>query len=63
VQRDVPTLGSVQQILDGHRAAQGKPPAAITRFTSNPKAATVVVQPHRLDTYDKLRTETHDEND
>lgn len=63
VQRDLPTLGSVQQILDGHRADQGKPPAAITRFTSNPKAATVVVQPHRLETYDKLRTETHDEND
>jgi transposase len=62
VQRDLPTLGSVRQILDGHRATLGKPPAAVTRFTTNAKAQSVVVQPHRLDTYDRLRTETDDEN-
>jgi len=63
VDRDQPTPGAVHQILDGHRAALGKPPTAITRFTSHAKARSVVVQPHRLDTYDHLRTETDHDKD
>jgi transposase len=56
IARDMPTLGAVRQILDQRRAARGKPPAVITRF-STPKAAHVVVQPHRLDSYDQIHTE------
>lgn len=63
VERDQPTPGAVRQILDAHRAALGKPPTAITRFTSNAKARSVVVQPHRLETYDHLRTETDHDSD
>jgi len=63
VERELPTPGAVRQILDGHRAALGKPPTTITRFTSHTKARSVVVRPHRLDTYDQLRTETDDDND
>jgi transposase len=56
VARDMPTLGSVRQLLDQQRAAAGKPPAVLTRFATS-KAADVVVQNHRLDSYDQLRQE------
>lgn len=57
VRRDLPTLGAVRQALDQQRAAAGKPPAVITRFATT-KAANVVVQTHRLDSYDQIRTES-----
>lgn len=60
VRRDLPTLGAVRQALDQQRAAAGKPPAVITRFAAA-KAATVVVQPHRLETYDQIHQETQDD--
>ncbi len=56
VRRDLPTLGAVRQALDQQRAAAGKPPAVITRFAAV-KAAHVVVQPHRLETYDQIQKE------
>ena len=56
VRRDLPTLGAVRQALDQQRAAVGKPPAVITRFAAA-KAANVVVQPHRLDSYDQIKKE------
>jgi transposase len=56
VRRDLPTLGAVRQTLDQQRAAVGKPPAVITRFAAA-KAAHVVVQPHRLDSYDQIQKE------
>lgn len=60
VRRDLPTLGAVRQALDQQRAAAGKPPAVITRFATA-KAANVVVQPHRLETYDQIQRETEDD--
>jgi transposase len=60
VRRDLPTLGAVRQALDQQRAAAGKPPAVITRFAAA-KAANVVVQPHRLETYDQIQRETDDD--
>jgi hypothetical protein len=56
VANEMPTLGAVRQILDQKRAALGKPPAVITRFSTK-KAADVVVTPHRLDTYDQIHKE------
>lgn len=56
VRRELPTLGAVRQALDQQRAAAGKPPAVITRFATA-KAAHVVVQPHRLETYDQIQKE------
>ncbi len=61
IRRELPTLGAVRQALDQQRAATGKPPAVITRFAAA-KAANVVVQPHRLDTYDQIHRETEDGN-
>jgi transposase len=56
VASNLPTLGSVRQLLDQQRAALGKPPAVLTRFAAS-KAADVVVQPHRLESYDQIHTE------
>jgi transposase len=58
LEKDLHTVGAVRQALDRHRAALGKPPPTITRFSSNPRAAEVVVQPHRLETYDSFHKET-----
>lgn len=54
VARDMPTLGAVRQVLEQKRAALGKPPAVLTRF-STAKAADVFVTNHRLDTYDQIQ--------
>jgi hypothetical protein len=62
VEHDTPTVGAVRQILDRKRSALGQPPAVISRFTTNPRAADVVVRTHRLETYDNLDTETDHED-
>lgn len=56
VAQDMPTLGAVRQILEQKRAALGKPPAVLTRFSAA-KAADVVVKNHRLDSYDQIQTD------
>jgi transposase len=58
LERDLHTIGPVKQAIDRHRAARGRPPPTITRFASNPRAAEVVVHPHRLETYDQFHRET-----
>jgi transposase len=62
VERDTPSVGAVRQILDRKRAERGMPPPAISRFTTNPRAAEVVVRPHRLENYDHLDKETEHES-
>jgi len=62
VQRDTPTVGAVRQILDRKRSELGQPPPVISRFTTNPRAADVVVRPHSLDTYDHLDKDTDHED-
>jgi transposase len=62
VERDIPTVGSVRQILDRHRAELGQPPAVISRFSNNPRANELVVKPHRLDSYDNFNRDIdHDD--
>ena len=62
-ENNMPTVGAVRQIVDRRRAALGKPPAVVTRFSTNPRAVDVVVRTHRLETYDQLTTENRDETD
>lgn len=62
VERDTPTVGAVRQILDRKRSEAGQPPPVISRFTTNARAADVVVRPHRLETYDGLDKEPKDED-
>ena len=54
-------VGAVQQILDRRRAERGEPPPVVPRFSTNPRAAAVVVRPHALSSYDRLHKEPTDE--
>ncbi len=63
VARDAPSVGAVRQLLDRARADRGQPPAAISRFTSNPRAADVVVRPHNLSSYDHITKDPDHEQD
>jgi transposase len=61
VASDAPHVGAVRQSLDRRRAERGEPPPVVPRFSSNPRAAAVVVRPHTLSDYDRLREEPNDE--
>jgi transposase len=63
IARDAPSVGAVRQLLDRARADRGEPPAAISRFTSNPRAAAVVVRPHPLASYDHITKDPNHEQD
>jgi hypothetical protein len=63
VERDTPTVGAVRQILDLRRAERGQPPAVVPRFSTNPRAIEVVVQPHDLAQYDHLHQDKEDHED
>lgn len=65
VARNTPTVGSVRQCLDRHRAARGQPPAVRNHLSA--RARNVVVRPHALSAYDQFykrptQQESHDEN-
>lgn len=61
VAKDAPHVGAVQQILDRRRAERGEPPPVVPRFSTNPRAAAVVVRPHALSSYDRLHKEPSNE--
>jgi len=62
VAHGAPNVGAVRQIIDRRRAERGVPPAVISRFVTNARAANVVVRPHPLSSYDQLRKDTrHDD--
>lgn len=62
VLQGAPSVGAVRQILDRRRAATGQAPVVVSRFTTNARAASVVVQPHSLASYDRLRKDTNNDN-
>jgi transposase len=62
VAHNTPHVGAVRQILDLRRAERGQPPAVVSRVTSHPRAAQVVVQPHDLAHYDQVNQEPDDED-
>jgi len=62
ISHDTPHVGAVRQILDRRRAEQGLPPPVVPRFSTHARAASVVVKPHSLASYDHLRKDsTHEE--
>jgi len=63
VLRDAPNVGAVQQILERRRSERGEPPPVAPRFSTNPRAASIVVRPHALSSYDRLHRETENEID
>jgi len=56
------SVGAVRQILDRTRATRGLPPAVVPRFASHRRVADVVVHPHSLSMYDRIRPELSDES-
>jgi hypothetical protein len=63
VARDAPHVGAVQQILERRRAERGEPPPVVARFSTNPRAAALIVRPHALSSYDRLHKEPTDETE
>jgi len=62
VSRGTPHVGAVRQLLELQRVERGRPPAAIHRLVSDPRAARVVVQPHDLSQYDQIHQERERED-
>jgi hypothetical protein len=62
VARATPHVGAVRQLLELQRVEHGRPPSAVHRLVSDPRAAHVVVQPHDLSQYDQIHQE-HDRED
>jgi transposase len=62
VARATPHVGAVRQLLELQRVEHGRPPSAVHRLVSDPRAAHVVVQPHDLSQYDQIHQE-HDHED
>jgi len=56
------SVGAVRQLLDRTRAARGLPPAVVPRFASHHRVGGVVVHPHSLSMYDRIRPEPPDES-
>lgn len=54
VERTLPTVGAVRQIIDRRLTEQGLPPPIAARFSTNDRASRVVVKNHDLSTYDRL---------
>jgi hypothetical protein len=64
VERALPTVGAVRQILDRRLSERGLPPPVTARFSTNERAARVVVNNHPLSTYDHLhRQQDSDDNE
>ena len=53
IERELPTVGAVRQILDRRLTERGLPPPVSVRVS--PKAAAVTVRNHPLNTYDALK--------
>jgi transposase len=57
LKHDAPHLSALRHILDRERHAQGKPPPIAVDLPDDPRVRDLVVNPHRLTTYDQLREE------
>jgi transposase len=63
VERGVPHLGAVRQILDQARQASGQPPPIAHCLPDDPRVRDIVIKPHALQTYDRFDEEESDEHD
>ncbi|HET9954838.1 MAG TPA: IS21 family transposase [Polyangiaceae bacterium] len=63
VERNLPTVGAVRQLLDQRFADRGLPPPISARLSNNERANRVTVRNHLLATYDNLRKTDNDQED
>jgi transposase len=60
IERELPTVGAVRQILDRRLAERGLPPPVSAHTSHNERAARVTVKNHALSTYDHLKRNDDD---
>lgn len=58
-ERNTPTLASVEFLIERLRRAQQRKPALEVDLTARPDLASLHVQPHGLETYDRLTLDEH----
>jgi transposase len=63
LERDVPHVHGVQQVLERERHARGLPPALPIPFPEDSRARSLQVRPHSLDSYDSLGGRAQDDED
>lgn len=61
LERDVPHLAAIHQILDRHRREQGQKPPIPIPLPDDPRLRNLVVRPHSLDAYDALLNRKEDD--
>ena len=54
LERDVPHVAAVQQVLERNHAARGRPPAVALPLPDNPRLRGLDVRPHSLSSYDAV---------
>ncbi len=62
VERGLPTVGAVRQLVDQQLAERGLPPPVPVRIPGDHRAASVTVRNHQLSSYDNLKDNDHDKN-
>src|SRR5262249_53898691 len=62
LERDVPHVHGVQQVLERDRHARGLPPALPIPLPEDSRARSLQVRPHALDSYDTLAPRADDED-
>jgi transposase len=63
LQAQAPHLAAVRQILEQARHAHAQPPPIAVALPEDPRLRDIVVHPHRLTTYDHIRTEAENDSD
>jgi transposase len=63
LERDVPHVHAVRQVLERERRARGLPPALPLALPDDPRVRDLRVRPHSLETYDGIAARRHEEDD
>lgn len=63
LQKDVPHPHAVGQVLERRRQEQGKPAALPLQLPDDPRVRDLTIQPHALDSYDRLQKGENDDED
>jgi transposase len=63
LERDVPHVYAVRQVLERERRARGLPPALAVRLPDDPRVRGLEVRPHDLGTYDQLAEPNEEKDD
>jgi len=61
LERGTPHLPAIKQLLDQERARRGHPPPIAAQLPDDPRVRNLIVRPHALHTYDRLK-ESSDED-